>query len=307
MSEPADLPIFLAADQRHALALRVISYMQTTEFEKDYAKIEKLIGRDGMFRVAGYKAFMDGSLGSRTAYMHEPFSDAKPDTKYPRGLRSGQATDLAAFAAQVRWAHDHKLQMAIHAIGDEANHELLDMYEGLPDQAARRHRIEHAQHLLPEDIARFAKLGVVASMQPLHKADDGRWAEALLGPQRAQTTYAFNSLLDAQAAVCFGSDCPVVTANPFLGIAAACTARTFDGKEWVPEQSITREQALRAYTVAPPYAVFDEQNRGKLTVGMLADFAILDRDVVEIDADALGDTEAWLTVVNGAIVYRAPR
>lgn len=305
MSTPGDVPIYAAAAQRGDLALRVISYVDTTEFEKSYESIKPYLERGRMYRVAGYKAFMDGSLGSRTAYMREPFADSTEDTKYPRGLRSGHATDLEAFARQVRWAHEKGLQMAIHAIGDQANHELLDIYASCPAVTGRRHRIEHVQHLLAEDVERFAKLGVIASMQPLHKADDGRWAAEVLGPERSKLTYAFASLLSAGATVAFGSDCPVATANPFEGIAAAVMARTLDGDVWVPEQSISRELALRSYTAAPAYAVFAEKEWGTLAPGMAADFVVLDRDIMEIPIEEIGAAEAWMTVVDGRMVHRA--
>ncbi len=238
--------------------------------------------------------------------MRAPFADAGPDDRYPRGMRLAQSSDLDKFAAALRWAHDRDQQLAVHAIGDQANHELLDIYAALPDVRRHRHRIEHAQHLLPADIARFARLGVVASMQPLHKADDGRWAEKAIGPARAQTAYAFKSLLDGGAVVAFGSDCPVVTMNPYAGIAAAVTARTYAGDVWVPEQRITREQALRCYTVTPAWAGFAEDRRGTLEVGKLADLVVLDTDILEVPIERIEAAEAMLTMLAGRIVYRKP-
>ncbi len=307
MTDPDDYDVLLAAHKRGDLTLRVYSFYTAEVFAGSWDRIRQINkSADESFRVAGYKAFMDGSLGSRTAYMHAPYADASPDEKYPRGLRSGQAADLDAFRRQLAWAHDHGMQLAVHAIGDEANHELLDTYASFDGVQRRRYRIEHAQHLLPEDVSRFGKLGVIASMQPLHKADDGRWAEAAIGPERSKTTYAFRSLLDSGATVVFGSDTPVVTANPFEGIAAAVSPRTFDGKIWVPEQSIGREQALRCYTVSPPYAAFAESRLGTLEKGKLADLAILNADVLHAGVESLGAIESWMTMVGGRIVWQAP-
>ena len=307
MSNPDDLPVLLFAAQQDALTVRVYSYVQATDFGKTLPMIQAVNAtRNDMLRVQGFKAYMDGSLGSRTAYMQTPFTDATPQTKYPRGLRSGQATDLDAFRAQIKWVHDRHLQMAVHAIGDQANHEILDIYESLPGHQGRRHRVEHAQHLLPEDISRFAKLGVIASMQPLHKADDGRYAEKAIGPIRAKTSYAYKSLLQSGATVCFGSDCPVVSNNPFSGIASAVSAKTLDGKIWIPSQSISRQTALRCYTVTPPYAVFRENLIGTLEIGRKADITILDTDVLTAPIDEIYKTEAHTTIVDGRIVWQSP-
>jgi hypothetical protein len=306
MTDLPQLPVYLMADERGTLTVRVRSYVQTEAFQETWPKIrEQLPDRTNLFEVAGLKSYVDGSLGSRTAYMREPFADNTPDTKYPHGFLLEHASDLAQYAADIRWAHDHGIQMAVHAIGDQANHELLDIFAQLPDGAARRHRIEHAQHLLGEDIPRFAKLGVIASLQPLHKADDGRWAEAVIGPQRARTSYAFADLLKSSALLAFGSDTPVVTMNPYLGIHAAVTATTLAGEPWVPEQRISREQALHAYTVAPHVAAHREDRFGALRPGMIADIAILDRDILNIPINQIEHAEAAVTIVDGRVVFRA--
>ncbi len=307
MSTLAELPVLAMAERRNTLTVRVRCHISSEDFAETMPAMLALASMDGgLLEVAGFKAFMDGSLGSRTAYMRAPFADAGPDDRYPRGMRLAQSSDLDKFAAALRWAHDRDQQLAVHAIGDQANHELLDIYAALPDVRRHRHRIEHAQHLLPADIARFARLGVVASMQPLHKADDGRWAEKAIGPARAQTAYAFKSLLDGGAVVAFGSDCPVVTMNPYAGIAAAVTARTYAGDVWVPEQRITREQALRCYTVTPAWAGFAEDRRGTLEVGKLADLVVLDTDILEVPIERIEAAEAMLTMLAGRIVYRKP-
>ncbi|NOX59175.1 MAG: amidohydrolase family protein, partial [Planctomycetes bacterium] len=162
-----------------------------------------------------------------------------------------------------------------------------------------------AQHLLPADIDRFAEIGVVASMQPLHKADDGRYAETAIGPRRAMTSYAFRDLIKSGAIVCFGSDTPVVAANPFAGIASAVRGETLDGDVWIPGQRITREQALFCYTVAPAFAGFMEDRLGTIEVGKLADIVILDTDILDAPMDAVRQTESAITIVDGKIVWRS--
>ena len=305
MTDPEDYEIIMAAHERGDLTIRIHSFFMTENFRDHWSRLQAInSSSDDMFRVAGYKAFMDGSLGSRTAYMHEPYSDIDAAEKYPRGMRSGHATDLEKFAAELRWANDQGVQLAVHAIGDEANHELLDIYSTLPGVQARRHRIEHAQHLLPDDIQRFAKLNVIASMQPFHKADDGRWAESVIGAERAQTMYAFKSLLDSGAVLCLGSDTPVAPANPFAAIAAATSGRTLDGKVWIPEQNISRQQALRCYTATPAYGAFQERLLGTIEPGKLADLAILNADVLGEPVDTLDRIESWVTIVDGRIVWR---
>lgn len=304
MSEKSHLEIFKAAADRDALTFRVTSYVESTNFKRDWPLIEPYRQGDDRFRVAGFKAFMDGSLGSRTAYMREPFDDAAPDAKYPRGLRSGHASDLDKFTAEVKWAHEQGAQMAIHAIGDQAIHELLNIYAGLPDAKARRHRVEHTQHLLAEDIARFAELGVTASMQPFHKSDDGRYAEKALGSVRSRTSYAFKSLLEADANVCFGSDCPVVTLNPFSGIETAVNSMTLDAEVWVPQQAISREQALSCYTLAAARAAHVEDRLGTIEPGKLADLVILDQDILFTAADRIHRTESYMTIVSGTVIWK---
>ncbi|GJM25522.1 MAG: amidohydrolase [Phycisphaerae bacterium] len=307
MSQPDDLPIFLTAHRKDALSVRIRSYVETTNFKKTLPTMQAIIPlTDDRFRIAGFKAYMDGSLGSRTACMKHPYTDAEPDAKNPRGLHSGHASDLESFAADIRWAHDRNLQMAVHAIGDQANHEILDIYASLPSASDRRHRVEHCQHLLPEDIERFADIGVIASMQPYHKADDGRYAEAAIGRQRAQTSYAFKDLIKSGAVVCFGSDTPVVAANPFEAIMTARRGETLDGKVWIPGQRISLEQALFCYTVAPTFAAFMEDRLGTIQVGKLADIAILDTDILSATSEQIRQTESHMTIMDGKVVWQAP-
>jgi hypothetical protein len=200
--------------------------------------------------------------------------------------------------------------VAVHAIGERANGLLLDIYDSIAKAHGprdRRFRIEHAQHLRRQDIGRIARTGVIASMQPYHAIDDGRWAEKRIGPERIKTTYAFRSLLDSGAHLAFGSDWTVAPLDPILGIYAAVTRRTLDGKHpegWIPDQKITVEEALRAYTVGNAYGVFAERNRGKLSPGYKADLVVLDHDLTAIRPEALEDVKVRATVAGGKLIYR---
>jgi len=200
--------------------------------------------------------------------------------------------------------------VAVHAIGQRANGLLLDIYDSVGQAHGprdRRFRIEHAQHLRRQDIGRIARLGVIASMQPSHAVDDGRWAEKRIGPERIKTTYAFRSLINAGARLAFGSDWTVAPLDPLLGIYAAVTRRTLDGKNpggWIPEQKITVEEALRAYTAGTAYAVFAEQRRGKLAPGYLADVVILDKDLTKVKPESLQEVRVLQTIVGGKTVHK---
>jgi predicted amidohydrolase YtcJ len=257
---------------------------------------------DAWFRVGGLKGFVDGSLGSHTAAFHEPFTDAPND----RGLFVNTPENLYTWISN---ADKAQLQVIVHAIGDRANTTLLDIYERVARENGardRRFRIEHAQHLSPADVLRFKKLGVIASMQPYHAIDDGRWATKVIGPERSRMTYAFRSLLDAGAQLAFGSDWYVAPPTPLEGIYAAVTRRTIDDQNpggWVPEQKITVEEALTAYTQSAAYAAFDEQQKGVIAPGMLADLVVIDRDLRSIPRQEIRDAKVVRTVVNGKTVY----
>ncbi|MDW8308341.1 MAG: amidohydrolase family protein, partial [Verrucomicrobiales bacterium] len=259
-------------------------------------------------RIGGLKGFADGSLGSSTALFFEPYADA-PNT---RGLLFDQMLPEGAMLRRVEAADRAGLHVMIHAIGDEANFRILELFREVAEKNGprdRRFRIEHAQHLRPSEIPRFGKQGVVASMQPYHSADDGRWCDKRIGPARSRYTYAFRSLLDAGATLAFGSDWTVAPLNPMEGLKAAVTRQTLDGKHpdgWVPEEKITLEEAIRAYTVGSAYAEFQEHLKGTLTPGKLADLVLLDRDIFRINPTELDRVKVWLTVVDGNIVWESP-
>ncbi len=253
------------------------------------------------------KGFMDGSLGSTTAWFYDPYLD-EPGTS---GLPSEMWFPEGNMEKLMRPADEEAgLQLVIHAIGDRANDQLLDLFDKISDgdPAPRRYRVEHAQHLTREAIERFGRMKVIASMQPYHAIDDGRWAEKRIGPERIQTTYAFRSLLDAGAVVTFGSDWTVAPMSPLLGIYAAVTRRTLDGKNpagWVPEEKISVEEALRCYTANNAYAIFQEDTLGALEAGKQADIAVLSANPLEIDPVEIQNIRVLRTIVAGRTVHTA--
>jgi predicted amidohydrolase YtcJ len=259
--------------------------------------------------IGGVKGFADGSLGSTTALLLAPYLDS-PNTS---GIPSAELADPVQMWSDIEHADAAGLQIAIHAIGDKANNTILGFYERLEREHGardRRLRIEHAQHLIPSDIPRFARDHVIASMQPYHCIDDGRWAEKRIGAERAKTTYAFRSLLDSGAILAFGSDWDVAPMEPLMGIYAAVTRRTLDGKHpngWVPEQKITVAEAVRAYTMGSAYASFEEKIKGSIEPEKLADLVVLSDDIFSIDPAKIADTKVFLTIFDGRIIFgKAP-
>ena len=218
---------------------------------------------------------MDGSLGSRTAWMLAPYTKPLPDQKSPTGLPRPGFSD-GTYERGIREAAAANLQVIVHAIGDRANREILSLFEkAAPNLNGRRFRVEHAQHLTAEDIKRFGKLGVIPSMQPYHKADDGRYCEEVIGTARSRTSYAYRDLLNSGAQLAFGSDWPVVGDNPWLGIETAVTGKVLTGKTWMTHENITLNEALIAYTSAGAYAMKRENDLGQIKEGYCADFQIL--------------------------------
>ncbi len=299
-----DLETYRRAHQRDSLHMRIYSFVPLATWQRLARFIADNGSGDDMLRWGGLKGFVDGSLGSSTAWFYEPYADDSTNT----GLTVTDTSDLR------RWifaADSAGLQLAIHAIGDRANDWLLDTYQQAassnPPHPRRRFRIEHAQHLRPEAIARFAEQQVIPSMQPYHAIDDGRWAEKRIGSERIRTTYAFRSLLDTGAKLTFGSDWTVAPLSPLEGIYAAVTRRTLDGSNpegWVPEQKISVEEALRCYTVNNAWAGFQEDQLGVLKPGMLADFVVLSENLLEIPPEQLPAVRVLQTVVGGRTVYR---
>ena len=296
------LETYRRAEARGDLITRIYAVTPLGEWQKLKDDIDRNGRGNEWLKTGGVKGFMDGSLGSHTAAMLEPFTDT-PD-------RSGFLLDsLGNLRAMAVGADAAGLQLNIHAIGDKAIRDLLDNFHDVAQENGereRRFRMEHAQHIHPDDIPRFAVQDVIASMQPYHAIDDGRWAEDVIGSERARTTYAFKSLIDSGAHVALGSDWYVAPPNPIEGIYAAVTRQTLDGKNpdgWVPEQKITVEQALRGYTYEGAYASFEEDRKGMIKIGMLADMVLLDRDLTAIPAETIRETKVLKTVVGGRVVY----
>jgi predicted amidohydrolase YtcJ len=309
MTDPWELEVFRRAHAAGRMTVRVTAYLSVSDWHSKIETVRTFPVDDDWLRVPGFKGYMDGSLGSRTAYMRDPYSDAGPDMKHPRGQLNAMADPPEKFREAVAEADAAGLQLAVHAIGDQANHLLLDAFEYAARRNGsrdRRHRIEHVQHLLVPDIPRFSVLGVVASMQPFHKADDGRYAERALGRERLAGSYAFRALVDAGATLVFGSDFPVVTLNPWQGIDAAVSARTLSGELWLPEHSLTIEESLLAYTAVPPRAIHREDRLGTIEPGKLADLLILAADPFSIPPESVGKMQVWQTIVGGRIVYAQP-
>jgi len=286
------------------LTLRVSAYFPISTWEKVVA-LRDTTKNGEWLRVGGLKGFVDGSLGSSTALMFEPFADDATNrgTYISDWFRTGMMHQF------VKAADSAGLQIAIHAIGDSANSTMLDIYERVVKENGakdRRFRIEHAQHLHPKDISRFKTLGVIPSMQPYHCIDDGRWAEKRLGIERSKTTYAFRSLLDAKANLSFGSDWFVAPLNPLQGIYAAVTRQTLDSGHpdgWIPEQKISVAEAVRCYTLNDAYAEFAEKEKGSLEVGKWADFVMLSDDIFAIEPAQIRAVKVVTTVVGGKVVF----
>jgi hypothetical protein len=300
-----EIQLLRRAEREGWLTCRMYEIIPIAHWKKlGEAGVSHGMGSD-FLKLGAVKAFADGSLGSRTAWMFEPFDDDSGNCGLPMEIMNPSSK----MEALTRGADEAQIQLCIHAIGDRAISEVLDIYAKLGgDQAARhRFRIEHAQHVRPGDFARFARLGVIASMQPYHAIDDGRWAEKRIGQERARSSYAWRSMLEAGAPLAFGTDWPVAPLDPLPGIYAAVTRATLDGKHpegWVPEQRLTVEEALRAYTQGCAYAAFEENEKGTIAPGKLADVVVLSDDLFRISPERIKDARVVMTIVGGKVVYR---
>ena len=302
MSAGTDVGVYQELSRQGELKTRIYGCSPLADYKRwEQTGLRYAFG-DAMVRVGCLKGYADGSLGSTTAWLFEPYLDDPKTT----GL-AGE--DIPKTPELVLAADKAGLQVNIHAIGDKANATILDIYEKTikaNGERDRRFRIEHAQHLRQEDIKRFGALKVVASMQPTHVIDDGRWAWKRLDAKRLKGTYAFRTLLDTGAVLAFGSDSPVASLNPIYGIYAAVTRRTLDDKNpngWLPEQKITVDEAVRAFTYGSAYAEFQEGAKGTIEIGKLADFIILSDDIFTIDPVKITDAKVSLTVMDGKVVF----
>jgi predicted amidohydrolase YtcJ len=297
-----DLRIYKHYRDEGKLRIRISAAVPLSTWRKLAEAVDNNNFSDKWLRIGGLKSFVDGSLGSHTALFHEPYTDKSTDygllvTPYDELLKMMLEADKAG------------LQAITHAIGDKANTIILDIYEKVMKvngKRDRRFRVEHAQHFRAEDIPRFHDLDVIASVQPYHAIDDGRWAESLIGHDRVQRSYAYNSLLKSGAVVAFGSDWYVAPPVPLLGIYAAVTRQTLDGLNpdgWVPEEKVSVEAALKCYTLHPAYISFEEKFKGSIEAGKIADIVIIDTDITEIQAAEIQHATIMMTIVDGKIEF----
>jgi predicted amidohydrolase YtcJ len=306
--EYADIAVYSELLDRGQLTARIYAAPLITQVD-DQVKIgiRRAFGSPYL-RIGALKGYADGSLGSATAYFFEPFAD-QPNN---HGLLSDEMHPISLMHDRMMKADAAGLQLCTHAIGDAGISAILDIYGDLVKvhgKADRRFRIEHAQHMAAKDFARFADLGVIASVQPYHAIDDGRWAEKRIGHDRASRTYAFRTFLNDGVRLAFGTDWNVAPLNPMLTLYAATTRATLDGKNpngWFPEQKLTVAEAVQAYTMGSAYAEFQDGEKGSITPGKLADMVILNDDIFQIDPGKIRDVKVTKTIVGGKVVWESP-
>ena len=306
--EYADLSAYSELAERGELTTRIYAAPMETGW-RDFAKIGiRHAWGSSYLRLGAIKGFADGSLGSRTAYMFAPFND---DPKN-HGILSDEMHPIEAMRDRLIKADTAGLQICTHAIGDQAISVVLDIYAAIVKangERDRRLRIEHAQHMAEKDFDRFAKLHVIASVQPYQAIDDGRWAETRIGHDRASRTYAFRTFLDHGVRLAFGTDWDVVPLDPMLTVYAAVTRAPLDGKlpeGWFPEQKLTVAEAVEAYTMGSAFAEFQEKEKGSITPGKLADMVILSDDIFKIRPELIRSVKVETTILGGKIIYGGP-
>jgi len=300
-----DVKAYSELQESGDLTLRIYVAPIETDW-KDQAKIgiRHAFGTP-MLRMGAVKGYADGSLGSETAY----FFDAYTDNPKSHGLLSSEMHPPSAMLQRLKAADAAGLQLCIHAIGDRAISMMLDMFQQIEKangKKDRRWRIEHSQHMSAKDFARYARLGVIASVQPYHAIDDGRWAEKRIGPERIQRTYAFRTFLENGVRLAFGTDWSVAPLSPMWTIYAAVTRATLDGKNpdgWIPEQKLTVAESVEAYTMGSAYAEFQEKDKGSISPGKLADFVVLSDDIFHIPPAQIKNVKVEATYVGGKLVY----
>ena len=302
-TETTMLGAFRLAENSGLMKIRAFVSTPIEHWEDTRDVVQSIGTGNDRLRWGGVKGFVDGSLGATTAWFYDPYLDA-PST------RGSPLTDPSKLKQVLKDADAAKLRVSIHAIGDRAIDSLIADFQDIAGEeiASRRYRIEHFQHPSTAAIEAAAMHGIIASMQPYHAIDDGRWAEERIGPDRIKTTYAFRSIIDAGINLTFGSDWPVAPLSPMEGIYAAVTRRTTDGRfrnGWQPQQAITVEEALTAYTAANAFANFEEEVAGTIEVGKRADFVVLAEDPRIVDPAAIREIEVLSTVIGGEEVFRA--
>jgi predicted amidohydrolase YtcJ len=299
-----DLETYKKLEKENKLTCRIYTRYPIDDFQTLVEQGFTAPSGSDKIRMGSLKAFADGSLGSSTAWFFDRYNQ---DT-----MTTGLAMDIVNNGSLEKWAFEadkNKLQLSIHAIGDKANYYILDLYQKIRNNNPewdRRFRIEHAQHVRFEDIPLFKENGVIASVQPYHCIDDGVWAEKRIGPERIKYTYPFKTFLENDVLLSFGSDWAVAPLNPLLGIYAAVTRRTLDNKNpegWIPEQKISVEEAVKSYTINNAYASYEEDIKGSIEEGKLADLVVLNEDILTIDPVKIKDVTVYMTVMDGQIIY----
>jgi hypothetical protein len=304
-----DLKVFMRAREQNRLPIRIYAAIELSRWKDLVIHIEDYGRGDEWLHWGNLKGFVDGSLGSQTALMFDPYLNGQNDTD--KGLFITSEEDLYNYTLS---ADKAGLQVSLHAIGDRANYVALSLFQNITKQNPerdRRFRIEHAQHVRFSDIPLFDQSSVIASVQPYHIIDDGRWAESLIGPVRANYTYPFKSFLQSGMTLSFGSDWPVAPATPLQGIYSAVTRATLDNKNpggWIPSQKIDVESSLRGYSVGSAYAEFSENLKGKLEPGYLADLVILEENIFSEHFTPIDfwDVAVAATIVDGKKIYEKP-
>ncbi len=301
-----DIAVYAELANRNELTARIYAApLELGWYDQAKLGVHRSFGSSWL-RIGAVKGYADGSLGSTTAYFFQPYTDA-PQT---RGLLSDEMEPIADMRVRLMAADHAGLQLCMHAIGDAGISAILDLYGEViraNGERDRRLRIEHAQHIAPKDFDRFAAMKVIASVQPYHAIDDGRWAERRIGPDRIKTTYAFRTLIDKGVRLALGTDWTVAPLNPMLTLYAATTRATLDGKHpegWVPEQKISIVEAVRAYTSGSAFAEFQDAVKGTIVRGKIADLVILSDDVFSIPAARLKDVQVLTTVAGGKVVHQ---
>jgi predicted amidohydrolase YtcJ len=295
-------------EEENKLGLRLWVMLRTSNaiLAPNLSKYFTIGAADGRFTVRAIKRMMDGALGSRGAWMLEPYSDLPPGTPNSSGLATEDPADIRK-TAELAIANGY--QLCVHAIGDRANREVLNIFEAVfkehPEKTNLRWRVEHAQHLSAADIPRFAQLGVIASMQGIHCTSDAPFVILRLGPKRAEEgAYVWQKLMKSGAVVSNGTDTPVEDVDPIACFYASVSRKLKDGSVFFPDQRMSREEALRSYTVNNAYSAFEESSKGSLKVGKLADVTVLSKDILTIPESEIPNAQVDYTIVNGKVLYQ---
>ncbi len=291
----------MARNGEHNLRLWVMVRHSAAEMENKLSDLRMLDVGDGFYTCRAVKSELDGALGAHGAWLLEPYSDKKD-------FHGQNTTEVSEVEKIAQMAYDNEMQLCVHAIGDKANRATLDIFESYKNKdksADLRWRVEHAQHLHVDDIPRFKEIGAIASMQGIHCTSDAPFVETRLGHERAsEGAYAWRSLLDAGAVVVNGTDAPVEDVNPLASIYASITRKRKNPEmEFIPEQVMTREEALYSYTMAPAFAGFEEDKKGSIEIGKYADFVVLDKNILTCKEDEIENIDVLHTIVAGKIRY----